>query len=346
MGVALDVEDAVARRNGQAQQVVFAEIGRRLPLPEAPAALAVDVGRHRFVDMGERGDHAGLRGNQIGLDIEPVLVGRGIEQDVQPVALVAAGLGGDVELLVQDMGGAVEIEIIGGAEDRLIELDQVELDAADVDLQVWKQGTGLFLVLGRVELRLAQHLDLGAGQVDNIDMFAEIAERMPVEMDQVALQEDALGVVEFQAVDGHVAVERAVEAVDADLEAGIELQAGGVLDQDAPADGCVEAGQEDADNDENGDDDAGYIDSDAAPRKGRPVETLPFTLQPRPNIARRWCRRFWLGDRLRFRLALRAARARLITVLGRRGHGRFLASLSRSGLFRFFGHQKACPMPT
>ena len=260
-----DMKHAVLRRQLQVAQRRAAEFGDEAAPPQRPAALAVEIEAERLAEAQQPVRRAVLRRQGVRFEVELVGVRHGVEAQGQPVALVAERLQRRLRAPAQDMRRAAEAQRVGLARHRRVEDERADLHAVQVDAQVGQDRAGLFRRLRRIEDGLAQHLDARRVEVADVDMFVQIAERAPVKIDDGRLDEHALRVHHAQAVDGHLAVQRAVDAVDLELQAGIELDPGGELHQQAAARRGVERGQKRGQQQQNRRRDRRRAPEDAAP---------------------------------------------------------------------------------
>ena len=93
LGRTLERELAVAGGEVEPRQPASGEIGGERAVPRLPVAAAVDVEPQRLLEARQRRDHAALRCVERQPDGQPVGLGHGVEDEVEPVAALAAGRG-------------------------------------------------------------------------------------------------------------------------------------------------------------------------------------------------------------------------------------------------------------
>ena len=215
---------------------------------------------------------------------EPVLFGDGIEEEPNRVTLrIRAdrfGFGDDLRTPVGDRDLAGQPRFLPLARDRRFEYDPVDLQLADIDIDIGEQR---FARVGHV-LERGEAFDghRPGGRRADVDVIGEEGEWAPVDLDLWRGDKTPLRIRYRKVADDHLAIERAIEAADADLHPVFEVIFFDLGYDEAAPSVAVQADQEQRDERD----------------RAQQCDSRPARQAARPGLAARLSR---LGRRFRVR---------------------------------------------
>ncbi|MCY1171669.1 hypothetical protein D9M73_117900 [compost metagenome] len=224
IGEAAHGEGAAVRGQRQIGEGRAAQRAGRLALPRLPATLAANAEIERGLQPAHAGDHAGCRGNQMRIEVQPVCIGHGVELEGQPIAArnTAPGqrrdAGGHLRAPLGNVGRAVDLEDVDRPRHRLREHHPRDRQSPDINVQIG-QNRRIGVGRHRLERRGALHRHQRRLRRAHVNMVVQIGERPPIHRDARRGQEHALGIADAHIGQHHCAVQRTFDPPDLDVEA-------------------------------------------------------------------------------------------------------------------------------
>ena len=220
----VQIEIAVARGDLQIGERLAAQSRHGAPAPVRPAAVAADDEGHRLVGPRQAGDEAVARRLHVDREVEPVRGRHRVEQQPHPVAAREAGRRDRARIerhqraAVGDLRPPVQRDQVAPPGNCRVDRQPPDMEAGDVERDVGQQGR---VRVAGPQRQVAGHPRLRDVQLAHVDPAAEqIGQRPVIERRRRRGRERALRVAELDVAQRQLAVDRAVDPLDMDPEAG------------------------------------------------------------------------------------------------------------------------------